>query len=174
MRELIKTDISKCEGCNRCVRACPVAECNIVFKQDGAIKVRVDPEKCIACGACLSVCRHKARMYEDDTERFFSDLKAGVAISMMTAPALRTNFQNHKALLAYLRSLGVRKIFDVSLGADICTWAHIRYLETHSDPIITQPCPAIVSYISKYQTELLPPAFSDPQPHDVYGYPDEG
>lgn len=31
-RELIKTDISKCEGCNSCVSACPQTFANTIFK----------------------------------------------------------------------------------------------------------------------------------------------
>jgi len=52
--------------------------------------------------------------------------------------------------------MGVRKIYDVSLGADICTWAHIRYIQKNGPkPIISQPCPAIVNYILMHKNELL-------------------
>ena len=156
MNPIIITDSAKCEGCNRCVRVCPLSEANIVYLDEGQIKARVDENKCIACGACLSVCQHQAREYCDDTDRFFSDLKNGNPISLIVAPAFRTNFEDAPSILAWLKSLGVSVIADVSLGADICTWAHIRYIEQRRPrTLITQPCPAIVRYITQYRTRLI-------------------
>jgi NAD-dependent dihydropyrimidine dehydrogenase PreA subunit len=136
---------------------CPVEVANIAYEnEDGDIRVRMDPDKCIACGACIFACRHGARYYEDDTEKFFADLSKGVRISVMVAPASRTNNPELGRLYALLKQLGVVKLYDVSLGADICTWASIRYIEkNHPGPIITQPCPAIVNYILKYNNDLL-------------------
>lgn len=156
MKNIVSTDDRKCQGCNRCVRVCPVEEANIAYLDDGQIKVRIDPQKCIACGACLSVCQHGARYYTDDTERFFCDLRNGENIAMLVAPAVKTNFENWTSILAWLRTRGVPVIADVSFGADICTWAHIRYIQQNNPrTLITQPCPAIVGYIEKYKTELM-------------------
>lgn len=156
MNSIIITDPAKCEGCNRCVRVCPVSEANIAYLDHNQIKVRIDENKCIACGACLDVCQHNARDFDDDTERFFADLQSGVSISLIVAPAFRANFEDASSILAWLKSLGVSAVVDVSLGADICTWAHIRYIEKNAPhTLITQPCPAIVRYISKYRPALL-------------------
>jgi iron only hydrogenase large subunit-like protein len=157
MKNIVLTDDRKCQGCNRCVRVCPVDEANITYLEDGQIKVRIDPQKCIACGACLSVCQHGARHYSDDTERFFYDLRNGEKIALIVAPAFKTNFENWPSILAWLRTQGVSLIADVSFGADICTWAHIRYIQQNNPrTLITQPCPAIVGYIEKYRPELIP------------------
>ena len=60
-------------------------------------------------------------------------------------------------MLALLRQMGARKIYDVSLGADICTWAYIRFIQKNNPPsIISQPCPAIVDYILMHRHELIP------------------
>ena len=156
MKQLITTDIGKCEGCNRCIRICPVEEANIAYLEGGAAKVKTDPKKCIACGACIEACQHHARDYEDDTEQFFLDLSRGEQISVIVAPASRTNLPDAGRIAAWLRQLGAQKIYDVSLGADICVWAHIRHIQQHrGEPLITQPCPAIVNYIQSYQPELL-------------------
>ena len=157
MRKLIQTDPQKCVGCNRCVRECPLELANL-FYRDGAgdIKVQVDDSRCIACGVCISVCAHNARSYVDDTQAFFSDLAAGQPISLIAAPSFKTNFPHWRRLLAWLRGLGVTFIYDVSLGADICIWAHLRYIEAEAPgPLITQPCPAIVSYCQTYRPKLL-------------------
>ena len=135
---------------------CPVEGASIVNNDaNGELKVYVDNNVCIACGACIDSCHHGVRDYEDDTEQFINDLKNGVSISLFAAPANRTNGDGIR-LLAWLKRLGVKKIYDVSLGADICTWAHIRYIEREKPrAVITQPCPSIVNYILMHKQELI-------------------
>jgi len=129
---------------------------NIVYLQDKNIKVKVDNERCIACGACIQSCRHNVREYLDDTEQFINDLKNGVSISMIAAPAFRAGVIEGGKILMWLRKLGVNKIYDVSLGADICTWAHVRYIQKKNPAsVITQPCPAIVNYVLIHEHELI-------------------
>jgi ferredoxin len=156
MRKLISNDKTLCVGCNRCVHACPIEGANEVSIDEGRIRVTVDNDRCIACGACIKACRHNVRNYEDDTIVFLNDLKNGVPISLITAPANRVNGPDGGKLLTWLKNLGVRKIYDVSLGADICTWAHIRLIEKEKPgSVITQPCPAVVNYIQHYEHDLL-------------------
>ncbi|MDR2593277.1 MAG: methyl-accepting chemotaxis protein [Fibromonadaceae bacterium] len=156
MREIIVNHIDKCVGCNHCIRVCPIPEANIAFLDNGRNKVRVDNTKCIACGSCLAACTHGSRRSEDDTKDFFEDLRIGNPISVFAAPAIKSNFEEYGQIFSWLRTMGVRKIYDVSLGADICTWAHIRYIQKNGPkPIISQPCPAIVNYILMHKNELL-------------------
>lgn len=143
-----------CTGCNKCIRNCPIFPSNHAV-EDG----RVDVEKsaCIDCGECIDVCSHDARIYEDDTERFFADLKKGEKITVVIAPAFIANYPNeYKRILGYIKKSGVSHIYSVSYGADICTWGYLRYLEkTGKKGMISSPCPAIVSYVEKYRTELI-------------------
>ncbi|MCL2741623.1 MAG: methyl-accepting chemotaxis protein [Oscillospiraceae bacterium] len=156
MRKLILNDESLCVGCNRCVRVCPMDGASVTYEKDRQIKVKIDHRRCIACGACITACRHGVRDYEDDTERFLSDLKGGVPISMFAAPAFRVNGEDGGGLLTWLKGLGLRKVYDVSLGADICTWAHIRYIQRHGPkPMVTQPCPAIVNFALTHEHGLI-------------------
>jgi ferredoxin len=129
---------------------------SVTYTSGSQIKVKVNEERCIACGACIRACRHHARDYTDDTERFLRDLKNGAPISMFAAPAARVGGSEGGRMLAWLRKMGVKKIYDVSLGADICIWAHIRFIQKENPKsLITQPCPAIVNYILLYEHELI-------------------
>ena len=156
MRNLIRNDMHLCVGCNRCIRFCPVEGANIAYHDGAEIKVKVDNTQCIVCGACIDTCQHDSRGYFDDTERFLADLRNGVSISLFAAPAIRTNHENWGRLLTWLRQKGVKHIYDVSLGADICTWAHIRYIQQYKPKtVVTQPCPAIVNYILIHNHPLI-------------------
>lgn len=155
---IVKIDVDKCVGCNSCIRVCPSKSANICRKlEDGKIVIEIDDDQCIRCGACINACSHNARYYEDDTEAFFEELKHNRNVVMIAAPAIRVTFGGKwKNVIAWLKSMGVSKIMDVSYGADICTWGHLRYLEKHpGEKIISQPCAAIVNYVLKDKPELI-------------------
>ena len=154
---LLYTDYDKCVGCNHCIRVCPMETANIAYHDnDGNTKVDVEHSQCILCGNCVDICEHDARVIRDDTDRFFEDLKNGVPISVMAAPSIQATIPQWREMFTWLRQQGVNLIYDVSLGADICIWGHIRYMEQNPKPLITQPCPVIVSYIEINKQELLP------------------
>lgn len=147
----------KCTGCNKCIAVCPVDCANQAYHaEDGSRKVRLDDDYCIHCGACMEVCDHGARDYTDDTARFFEDLRKGLPITVVAAPAVLTNIQEPKRLFGWLKACGVKHIYDVSLGADITTWGYLRAIkEQNLKSVIAQPCPAIVNYCERYVPELL-------------------
>ena len=147
-----------CIGCNRCIAACPVLTANCVVENGNTQFVHVDASKCIACGACLDVCEHHAREFQDDTEKLIADLKKGQKISILYAPALVANYPNqYRNILGALKKLGANHMLSVGFGADITTWAYIQYIQqTHFQGGISQPCPAIVRYIENYIPELIP------------------
>jgi len=156
--ERIITYEDKCVGCNKCIEACPVDFANEVYlSDDGERKIRVDDTYCIHCGACIGACDHNARDFTDDTDEFFNDLARGEAISIVAAPAALTNFDDPERLFGYLKSLGVKKIYDVSFGADITTWAYLRAIEKYNiKSVVAQPCPAIINYCEHYIPDILP------------------
>ena len=146
-----------CMGCNRCIAACSAPAANVARLENGKNKIHIDSRHCINCGQCIEVCPHDAREYRDDTEAFLDALAQGKAISVVAAPAVRTNFSQYNRLFGALRALGARQFFDTSFGADICTWAHLRYIEkTGTQGLVSQPCPAVVSYVEKHAADLLP------------------
>jgi len=156
MNEIIIVKPEKCVGCNACVRTCPASEANITkMLDDGRFVTTVNPDRCITCGECVRTCNHGARDYIDDTENFMSRVSKEQLIILAT-PAIKSVFPTQwKGILDWFRSKGCI-IYDVSLGADICTWAHLRVIENNeAGNLITQPCAAIVKYIEIYQPRLL-------------------
>ncbi len=155
---IIDVDVSKCVGCNACVRACPVGDANIArMDEEGRLKILIDDEKCIKCGACIKACSHDARTYVDDTEQFLADLHRGQEIALIAAPSIKIAFDgNWRHALQWLSNHGIKRIYDVSFGADICTWAHLRYLEKNpGKKLISQPCAAVVNYVQRHKPELF-------------------
>ena len=156
MQEVIIVKPDKCVGCNSCVRTCPAPEANITkMLNDGRFVTTVNPEKCIACGECVRNCAHSARDYIDDTEKCMDATRNGRVI-ILAAPAIKTVYPTKwKSILDWFRSKNCI-IYDVSFGADICTWAHLRAIQNEKvNKVITQPCAAIVKYIETYQPKLI-------------------
>lgn len=155
----IYLDSNKCVGCNACVRACPVIDANVArTDESGRLIIHIDEEKCIKCGACIRACSHHARTFGDDIDEFIKEMKAGQEIVLIAAPSIKIAFDgNWRHALQWFRNQGIKKIYDVSYGADICTWAHFRYLQQHPEAkVISQPCAAVVNYALKNKPELVP------------------
>ncbi|MBE6889204.1 MAG: 4Fe-4S dicluster domain-containing protein [Ruminococcaceae bacterium] len=149
---MVKVIPDKCTGCNACIRNCPVPNAN---RYDGSV-VHINTNECIQCGECIKSCTHGARDYEDDIEIFLKEIKRG-NVSLIVAPAIKTAFDGSwRHVLQWLKNQGVKEVYDVSFGADICTYLHIEYVKQHPNAkIISQPCAAIINYAEKHKTELF-------------------
>ena len=56
---LIRTN-DNCVGCNKCISVCSCVGATVAHQtEDGRNIIDVDGNKCIACGACKSVCPQK-------------------------------------------------------------------------------------------------------------------
>lgn len=160
-RQSIVFTNDRCIGCNKCINVCSAIGACVSKEEGGKARIEVDGSKCVACGSCIDVCVHGAREFEDDTERFFKDLEKGERISLLLAPAFKANYPDeYERVLGSLKQMGVRRIISVSFGADICTWGYLNYIKDYEFlGGISQPCPAVVSYIERYLPELLPKLF---------------
>lgn len=153
LAKVIDVDASKCQNCHACISACPSKFCN-----DGSgDSVKINDDLCIGCGQCLKACTWNARTIVDDTEEFFADLKNGVPIITIIAPSVATSFPTtYLNLNGWLKQQGISANFDVSFGAELTIKSYLDYIEKNNPKtVISQPCPAIVSYIELYKPELL-------------------
>ncbi len=157
MSEIITVNSEKCVGCNACIRSCPAPEANITkILDDGRSVTTVNPDRCIACGECVRNCLHGARDYIDDTAEVMDAINKKETLIVLATPSIKTVFpQKWKNILNWFRKQGCM-VYDVSFGADICTWAHVRAIQKGIvENVITQPCAAIVKYIETYQPSIL-------------------
>lgn len=157
--EIIKVNPQKCIACNACIRICPAPEaCVPSTTPEGKNYVAVNSANCIYCGECIRKCPHDARDFEDDYEDFIEDMysKKG-KLSLLVDPSIRVAFPDvWQDVLKWFYTQGIRKIYDVSFGADIATWAQLRSVSTgKSDKYISSNCSSVVSYALKHDHSLI-------------------
>jgi ferredoxin len=73
-------DAARCNGCEKCVRACPVEAMVAVSANDPArpnrTVARVDEERCLGCGVCVRACRPAALSLEERGPRELTPLNS--------------------------------------------------------------------------------------------------
>lgn len=153
LRPVINVDPEKCCNCHRCISVCPVKMCN----NGSGSYVSINHDLCIGCGTCIDACVHGARTGIDDMPEFFCDLKSGISIVAIVAPAVAVNFSGKDLNLnGWLKSIGVRAVFDVAFGAELTTKSYVEQIKKENPMImISQPCPALVSFIEIYRPQLI-------------------
>lgn len=153
LAKIIDVNEEKCQNCHACISVCPSKFCN-----DGSgDHVKINDDLCIGCGQCLKACTWEARTIVDDTENFFADLKRGVPMVTVIAPAIAASFPTtYLSLNNWFKKQGVSANFDVSFGAELTIKSYLEHVKANNPKtVIAQPCPAIVSYIELYKPELL-------------------
>ncbi|MBP3742664.1 MAG: 4Fe-4S binding protein [Treponema sp.] len=153
LRPVINVDKEKCCNCHRCISVCPVKLCN-----DGSQDyVTLNHDLCIGCGSCIEACIHGARTGVDDTPLFLSEIKKGTPFIAIVAPAVAVNFKGKDLELnGWLKSIGVKAVFDVSFGAELTTKSYVEQIKNENPSLmISQPCPALVSFIETYRPHLI-------------------
>ncbi len=150
---VIAVDADKCVNCHACIAACPVKFCN----DASGDHVTLNTDLCIGCGNCITACTHDARYGLDDTDAFINAIDSGENIISIVAPAAAASFTEYERLNTWLISLGISACFDVSFGAELTVKSYIDYIQKESPKtVISQPCPALVTFIQIYHPELIP------------------
>jgi len=179
LKELVKVvgiREENCINCHRCITVCPVKLCN-----DGSGEyVKLNDSLCIGCGACIEACitvhdgneEKSARYPIDDLEAFKRALSSGEKVAALVAPSAYSNFELPQLITA-LKKVGVKAVFDVSLGAEITVACYHEAIASGKvkTPVISQPCPAIVKYIELKHPELIGHLAPSGSPvHDIAVY----
>ncbi|KUG03984.1 putative two-component sensor [hydrocarbon metagenome] len=158
--EVIGVKADNCINCHQCIAVCPVKIC-----MDGSGDVvKFNNQLCIGCGRCIEACikshggivEKSARFPIDDTDRLCKDLMEKDIIALV-APSAQSNFELGQ-LISALRLLGIKAVYDVSLGAEITIALYHQTISAGKTrlPIIAQPCPAVVTYIELHHPALIP------------------
>lgn len=149
--QIIGINEQNCTNCHQCIAVCPIKICS-----DGSGDVvKFNNDLCIGCGRCVEAClkshggmvEKSARFTIDDAPQLTADLPRK-QIAALIAPSAQSNFALKKLITA-LKLLGIKYVYDVSLGAEITVACYHALIENGSakTPLIATPCPAIVKYI---------------------------
>ena len=189
----VKRDTSKCILCGRCIERCKNAHgLSVLGFEKRGFKTIVAPagnrsfanSPCILCGQCVTVCPTGALMEVSEIEKVDAAMKAGKYVVVQTAPAVRAALGEEFGykigtpvtgkMVAALRRLGFRKVFDTNFGADLTIMEEAtELLHRVSDngvlPMITSCSPGWVNYAEYYYGDLLPHLSSCKSPHEMFG-----
>ena len=189
----IKRDTSKCVLCGRCIERCKNAHgLSVLGFEKRGFKTFVGPAEnrsfknspCILCGQCVSVCPTGALMEVSEIDKVDAAMKAGKYVVVQTAPAVRAALGEEfdmpvgtlvtGKMVAALRRLGFKKVFDTNFGADLTimeegTELLTRIKEGGVLPMITSCSPGWVNYCEYYYGDLIPHLSTCKSPHEMFG-----
>jgi two-component system NtrC family sensor kinase len=151
---IVTTIPEKCKRCYSCVRECPAKAIKVIHGQATVIE-----EQCIACGNCIKVCAQKAKKVEDSTMLVKHMLAGRERTFACLAPSFPVAFHTvHPGkVIAALRRLGFHDVWEVAFGAELISREYAKLFKESLRTgryVISTPCPAIVSYVSKYLPSL--------------------
>lgn len=189
----VKRDTSKCILCGRCIERCKNAHgLSVIGFEKRGFQTIVAPagnrsfanSPCILCGQCVTVCPTGALMEVSEIDKVDAAMKAGKYVVVQTAPAVRAALGEEFGykigtpvtgkMVAALRRLGFKKVFDTNFGADLTIMEEAtellhRVADKGVLPMITSCSPGWVNYAEYYYGDLLPHLSSCKSPHEMFG-----
>lgn len=189
----IKRDTSKCVLCGRCVERCKEAHgIGVLGFENRGFKTIVAPAEnrsfinspCIMCGQCINVCPTGALMEASEIDKVDNAFKQGKYVIAQTAPAVRAALGEEfdmpigtavtGKMVAALRRLGFKKVFDTDFAADLTIMEEATELLGRIKnkgvlPMITSCSPGWVNYAEYYYPDQLDHLSSCKSPHEMMG-----
>ena len=154
MTGLVATIRDRCQRCYGCVRNCPARAIKV---EDGQAKV-ID-ERCIGCGNCVKICTQSAKEILSGVEAVRALLKDEAHVVAALAPSFPIAFHPTRPgqVVAAARMLGFAEVVEVAFGAELVARRYAQLMaRNRSEMLISTPCPAVVSYVEKYESSLVP------------------
>ena len=189
----IYRDTSKCILCGRCVERCKSAHgLGILGFEKRGFNTIVAPAEnrsfakspCILCGQCVTVCPTGALMEVSEIAKVDEAFAKGKYVVVQTAPAVRAAIGEEFGdkigtlstgkMVAALRRLGFKKVFDTNFGADLTIMEEAtellgRIKENGVLPMITSCSPGWINYCEYNYADLIPHLSSCKSPHEMFG-----
>lgn len=189
----IYRDTSKCILCGRCVERCKnVHGLGILGFEKRGFNTIVAPAEnrsfakspCILCGQCVTVCPTGALMEVSEIAKVDEAFAKGKYVVVQTAPAVRAAIGEEFGdkigtlstgkMVAALRRLGFKKVFDTNFGADLTIMEEAtellgRIKENGVLPMITSCSPGWINYCEYNYADLIPHLSSCKSPHEMFG-----
>ncbi len=189
----IKRDTSKCILCGRCIERCKNAHgLSVLGFEKRGFKTYVSPAEnrsfanspCLLCGQCVTVCPTGALLEVSEIDKVDAAMKAGKYVVVQTAPAVRAAIGEvfgmpigtaaTGKMVAALRRLGFKKVYDTNFGADLTIMEEANELLDRVAnggvlPMITSCSPGWINYCEYYYGDLLPHVSSCKSPHEMFG-----
>ena len=189
----IVRDTSKCILCGRCIARCRNAHgIGILGFENRGFRTIVGPAEnrsfidspCIMCGQCINVCPTGALMEKSEIAKVDEAMAAGKYVVVQTAPAVRAALGEEFGLpigtpvtgkmVAALRRLGYKKVYDTNFSADLTIMEEANELLDRVKnggvlPMITSCSPGWVNYAEYYYGDQLDHLSSCKSPHEMFG-----
>jgi NAD-dependent dihydropyrimidine dehydrogenase PreA subunit len=143
-------DEAACNGCGKCVNACPVEAMTLVSTNDPhhpkMKKAKVDEDACLGCGVCLRTCFHNGLSLRSRPQRVITPINSVHRTVMMAIE--RGDLQNlifdnrvlwnHRALAAILGVILRLPPIKQVLASQQVKSRYLEYLISHIQPAIAQ------------------------------------
>ena len=125
-----------CVHCGKCASICPynaiihrerpcAKACGMhAIESDENGKAKINYDKCVSCGMCMVNCPFGAIADKSQIVQVIQAIKSDVPVYAVVAPAFIGQFGlkvNLKTIDDAMKKLGFAGVYEVSIGADICT-----------------------------------------------------
>lgn len=190
----IVRDPNKCVLCRRCVSMCKNVQTVAVIDTNergfntivsSAFNKSLNEVPCTMCGQCINVCPVGALREKDDTDKVWEALAdKDLHVVVQTAPAVRVALGEEfemdigsrvtSNMVAALRRLGFRKVFDTDTAADLTimeegTELINRIKNGGKLPLITSCSPGWIKFCEHNFPEFLENLSTCKSPHQMFG-----